>query len=74
MCAMSRLRPESESAKIYAEEEAKELKATGRDKIEPVWEFREEYLENVRKATEEEEREAAQNQKESSASEERWWL
>lgn len=72
MCMMSRFRPESESARIYAEEEEKEKKASGMDKVKPVWELREEYLENVRRATEEEDRDAEKNR--DSAGTEKWWL
>ncbi|KAI0567082.1 hypothetical protein FGB62_4g259 [Gracilaria domingensis] len=70
MCVMSRFRPQSESEVIYEQEEQDEKNRKGLENIKPVWEFREEYLENVARA----ERDERQQQEGQTEDQSAWWL
>lgn len=68
LCLMSRLKPEAESELLFEEEEQREKKAKNLDNVQPVWELREEYLDNVAHA-EEQEQDDLRTPREKS-----WWL
>lgn len=72
MCVMSRFRPQAVSETIYAEEETKQK--SGKDKGNPVWEFREEYLANVHKSEQQERRDLEMKREEEAEGEVKWWL
>lgn len=74
MCVLSRFRPQSVSEQLYEEEDALEKRKKGLEGVKPVWEPREDYLENVRKAEEDEQREAELMREKESEGEVKWWL
>lgn len=74
LCVLSRFRPQSVSERLYEEDDSNEKKKKGLSGIEPVWELKEEYLENVRKAEQEDRRDAELQREKESEGEVKWWL
>ncbi|PXF46562.1 hypothetical protein BWQ96_03690 [Gracilariopsis chorda] len=71
MCVMSRFRAQSDSEHLYEQDEINEKKKKGLDTVKPVWEFRQEYLDNVRRAEREDTEQQKQGQNENQSA---WWL
>lgn len=71
MCVMSRFRAQSDSELLYEQDEVEEKKKKGLHNVKPVWEFRQEYLDNVKRAEREESEQQNQEQNENQSA---WWL
>lgn len=68
LCLMSRLKPQSEAEELFVREEQRIIRQKNLDNVQPIWQMREEYLDNVARA--QQHSEGNQSEKESTS----WWL
>lgn len=69
LCLMSRLMSHNDSERVFAQEEQRDRQSMGMEDVKPIWEFREEYLENLARAEQQEDKEL-----QTPHEKERWWI
>lgn len=71
MCVLSRFRPQEQSEVLYEEDDRLVKKAKGLENVKPVWELRDDYLENIARAEHEETQNSDSQQEDNQT---KWWL